>query len=555
MKIEKVKTNGWLFISLWVAAMLIYSPSFYSGYVAEFINYLQSYLHGTFKSFLNREDTYVKSLYQITQLLRYLFFKLFFVNPWFWFLFVTGLHALNTTLIFRFFSNLFQDFELKSASITAFVGAIFFFISPNITEITVWKATDHYLIGVLMQLCIILWVQRLLQTEKIKYAIYASILFAISIFTLEIFYVTPFITLFLIMGYRWRQLISAKQSERIFWMAYIPQLLLFLIHLLLFRIIYGTWIAHYGTTNEFVWLPQEILAGYGKYFMYIGLDAGFLPEKYRVLIFDFLSKPFIAYGIFTIISMVIFFGVIYFKKLSSRSQIFLFLLAILFGSLTLVVTIPFDPTFPLYNSRRSYQTGIFLYMIIALLLFTVKKRQLALVVSLIYITINIFLLEKMIFRWRAAAKIQFGLLRNFHWQQNDPVLLLNVPTYLNGVRIIPASEDNEFIDQQNFFGYPKNKGKVFTISSYNMNTSYDGAHITILDSNTLKVTLNQWGSWWMFNYHGAKSYENNLFRVEIIDVGHEYILHLKKHPKNMVILFQHGDWWSQVNLHKLGEQW
>ncbi|MBS1775602.1 MAG: hypothetical protein JSS64_04900 [Bacteroidetes bacterium] len=88
-----------------------------------------------------------------------------------------------------------------------------------------------------------------------------------------------------------------------------------------------------------------------------------------------------------------------------------------------------------------------------------------------------------------------------------------------------------------------------------MNTPYDGAHVTVLDSNTLKVTLNQWGSWWMYNYHGAKSYENDLFRVEITDVGHEYILHLKAHSKNIAILFQHGDWWSQVNLNRMGEQW
>ncbi|MBS1588071.1 MAG: hypothetical protein JST52_00510 [Bacteroidetes bacterium] len=555
LKIEKGENIGWLFIALWLAAVLVYSPSFHSGYVAEFINYLQSYSNNTFKSFINREDAYVKSLYQLTQLQRYLYFSLFFVNPWFWFLLLTGLHALNTTLIFYFFSTLFQDFELKQASLTAFIGAIFFFLSPNITEITIWKATDHYLTGVLIQILISLWTLRLLQTDKIKYAIYASFLFTLSTFTLEIFYITPFITLFLIIGYRLRNRISNKQFARAIWTAYIPQLILFLLHLLTFKLVYGTWVAHYGTTNEFVWSIQDILSGYGKYLVYIGLDAGFLSEKYRILLFNFLSKPLIAYGIVTFLLLFILFGIVRFKSLSSRAQLFIFLLTILLGSLTLVVTLPFDPNFPLYNSRRCYQTGIFLYMILALLLFSLKKNQVILTISLIYISLNTFLLEKMIFRWRAAAKIQFGLLRNFHWQEYDHILALNIPTYFKDVRIIPASENNEFKDQQIYFGYPINKGKLYTVLSYNMNTPYDGAHVTVLDSNTLKVTLNQWGSWWMYNYHGAKSYENDLFRVEITDVGYEYILHLKTHSKNIAILFQHGDWWSQVNLNRMGEQW
>jgi hypothetical protein len=188
-------------------------------------------------------------------------------------------------------------------------------------------------------------------------------------------------------------------------------------------------------------------------------------------------------------------------------------------------------------------------------MFSFNNKKVSLTLFSIYFLLNFILLEKMIFRWKTASNIQMCLINDFKWNRKNAVLLLNIPTYYNDVRILSANSENEFNTQSQIWTGDSVRGKLYEVSSFNAQTVWDGAHVTVVDSNQIKVTLNQWGSWWMYNYLGQTNYENELYRLEVIDIGHEYLLHLKQLPKETAILFYSHKKWNPVNLNQKGEQW
>lgn len=554
-----VRNKILLFLCFWLMIAAIYLPAWKAGFMGEFINYLQSFDRSSFVGFLNRKDSEMKTLFQVVQLQRYGLISVFGVQPVPWFLLFTALHALNGALIVRFFTRVFDDFRLKQGAAVAVAGAVLFLLNPNITEITVWKACDHYLTGIMMQLLVLIWCRDYITTGNLRYARIAGILFAISTYTLEIFYVTPFLSFFLLLGYRLKTLINPVQFRKGLFYLLLPQLFLFLLHFIVFRITYGSWIPHYGTEEgSFMTTGSVLLRGYGKYLAYMLLMAGHYTWPMRQAVYEFLAHPAVYYLITGGLLLTVTIILLRFSRIGTRMQLFAFMAGGVICSLSLAVTVSFDDLVSLYNSRRCYQPGIFLYMAVSIGIFAIRNKKIALILYGICLAVCLALTVNMVWRWRTAAKLQYGALRTFDQQTSDPVLLLNVPCYFRDVRMIAASDNNEFKDQLRLFGYQPAQGTVYTISSYNMLNIWDGAHVTVLDSLTVKITLNQWGTWWMYNYRGAQSYENSLFRVDMTDPGHEYLLELKQRPESMVLLFHQGEHWRTVDMRpeRYGhEQW
>ena len=59
----------------------------------------------------------------------------------------------------------------------------------------------------------------------------------------------------------------------------------------------------------------------------------------------------------------------------------------------------------------------------------------------------------------------------------------------------------------------------------------------------LKVTFNQWGNWWHRNGIGASGYENEYYKVEILD--YPYLITFKQLPEGSVIIYQDGMVWKE----------
>lgn len=551
-------TGKWrLFVFLWIAVVILYLPSYKAGFIADFFNAVVRFHEGSFSYFINREGAYVRSLYQFTQLQLYALISLFGVHPVPWFLLFTGLHALNGTFLFLLLRRLITSFGIRRSTLIAFSSALLFLFNPNITEVTIWKGGYHYLTGVLMQLFILLCCLRYLSSHQARYAWLAGIVFALSTYTLEIFYATPFLTLFLILGYRWKGLVDSRVTNKAILYCFLPQLMLFLIHLATFRLVYGSWVAHYGSTSDFAIHLHDVLPRFAKYLFYLVFMGGHIREDFRMEVYAALSQPLVYNGVILLALLLASYLLLRFKKLQPSLQVFAFMFAGLLCSLVLATPIWFDDSFSIYNSRRCYHTGLFMYPIIGLFFFSVVKNiRFSVLLFSAYLLVCLSLTIDMVFRWRKAARIQYGVLRTFRWHSADPVLLLNIPTYYKDVRIIPAGEGNEFNKQLKIFGHDTIARKLYSVSSYNMQNYWYGAHVTVLDSLTLKVTLNQPGSWWMYNYRGATNYENDLYKVTFGGSGMDYLLQLKSRPPGMVILFQQGEEWRVVDMNRLNvEQW
>ena len=558
-KLESLKQKPLLLYGLfWILIGFLCLPAYKAGFNGDFEGLLGYARHYNFWEFVNSKDFHVKSLYQITHFQLYVLIHLLGTHPIPWFLLLTGLHSLNAFLLFSFCKKIFADFKLPNASNIALASALLFLLSPNISEVTIWKGGYHYLPGVLFQLCILTWCRNFMMSGQRKYIVAALILFFISSYSLEIFYLTPWFCLILILAYKWKNIIDASVFKRSINWLFLGNILLFIAHLIVFRLRFGSWLAHYGTTGDFIFKGQELFPKLLKYSATLFLMSAHLPEKISQSIYHFCTLPAVYYGSYALVLIICLLIFSRFKKLSSPFQ----LASIFFGMMMLCIIILspifFDDLVQVYNSRRCYELSFPAYILAGLLLFSLFKSA-KLSWSLLIGVLLVFgaLAIRKAFHWRHAAKIQYGILNNYKWQNTDTVIILNMPTYFKDVRVIPVNDRKEFEENLLVFGHDTVKGMVYGVSSYNMNNIWDGAHVVMQDSMTLKVTLNQWGSWWIYNCLGANSYENELYRFELTDPGHEYLLHLKRKPKNLVILFQNGEHWHEVDLYKKApeEQW
>jgi len=551
--LSRITGNNFVLLSLfWVGVLAVNAPAWKAGFVAEFLQMFFDIDRISFSDFIHRRHAAVKSLYQFTQLQLYVWIRLFGTHFLPWYLLLSLFHALNGLLGFLFFQRLFDHLGLKSSHLISLGGILLFLFNPNITEVTIWKGGYHYLTSVMMQLGILLCVQQFLLHGKQKYVWWSIGLFTLSIFSLEIFYLTPALVLALMFAYfragRCTTALFRQSLVKIF----LPLLLLFLFHLVLFRLVYGGWLAHYGVTGEMNLTPSVMFPRMVKYLMSLLLMAAHLPEKTRFLFFDWASLAAVSYGLVFLSAFVLLFIAWRFRNLRPSWKVAGFLIFGLVAGLVLVSPVYFDEVFTLYNSRRSYQVALFLYMLFSLSLFSVFNRGLASILFGLFLFICGALAFRKALHWKTASELQYTLLQKMG-SDNHPVLLLNLPTYYKDVRTFAAGNNNEFNRQMMLFHRDSIK-QVIEVSSYNMVHSGDGAHVTVIDSQHIKVTLNQWGTWWLMNYQGAGSYENEWFKVTMTDPGHEYLLTLKAASDSAELYFQQGFFWRKVNRYQPGEQ-
>ncbi|MFA6150669.1 MAG: hypothetical protein WC716_05060 [Chitinophagaceae bacterium] len=537
-----------LFAALWSLVLLLNLPAYQAGFNGDFEGLLDMFYRYTFSEFINSKGFEVKSLYQVTHFQLYCFISLFGLHPLPWYLLLTGLHALNATLIFRFCKRLFSDFEITNGPVIAFFGALIFTINPIITEITIWKGGYHYLPGLMMQVLLLLWTQTYLKTGNKKLLWFSAILFFISTFTLEIFYLSPWFCLLLMLAYRWKELITKARFGDALKLVFLPQISIFVLNLLIYRMRYGAWVAHYGSNGGFKFSLDSMLDKMLRYLSTILGFTAFGPHENSNAIYAFLNKPAVYYTAFTIViglSILIF---VRFKKFSANAQAAAFLFGMMMFCVAIISPMYFDETMQLYNSRRCYELSFPVMMLMSLGIFSIFKHSIfSKIIFGVYIVLYTSFTVQKAFEWRNADYMQRSMVRNYKWQHAKNVLILNMPCYYHDIRIIPTGRWDEFQENLKLFGYDTSKNKIHYVSAYNMNSLYDGAHVTIVDSTTLKVTLNQWGSWWMYDLNGALDFENELYILEMKDVGHEYILHLKKPMQEFTILFQRENAWKQLN--------
>ncbi|MCW3120822.1 MAG: hypothetical protein JWQ38_314, partial [Flavipsychrobacter sp.] len=240
--------TGLLFGIVWVVLFVLYYPAAKAGFVTDYTGWLDQVKNHAFREYINRTNFHAVSMYQVTQLTTYVFYKLFGINAWLWHLLFITLHTINACLLYIFSRSLLYDAGVANNRTIPLIGVLLFCVSPYLSEVIVWEPAFHFLTGLMFILIILRCVQLYVHSGSGKYIGFALLVYLASLFTLEVFYITPWLVLAVGLFYRF---IGAdkKNTGNIVRYFFAPALILFILRLGAFYLLYGSFVSRIGTST------------------------------------------------------------------------------------------------------------------------------------------------------------------------------------------------------------------------------------------------------------------------------------------------------------------
>ena len=548
----KTLNTATVFASLWLLIFTLYFPAAKAGFVTDFTGWLDQVKNHSFSEFVNRTHFEAHSLYQFTQLSTWVFYHIIGVNPWLWHLLFITLHVVNATLIFHLSTRLLSDTGTKNSKVIAYVGVILFTLSPYLSEVVVWEPSYHFLQGLLFISLILLLAQSFINTGKQKYALYACGIYFISTFTLEAFYLTPWMVLCLALYYHFSNLVKEGALKKVVLQFFLPMMALFVIRLIIFKLAYGGWVSRIGSAPVSE-IKLETFGKPAKYLYHLLLMGRFntFEDRQKAYAFcDSLRGILAFYGVAGSIMAVIVFR---FKQMGAKGKVASLLFTWMMISFLLLIPLWFSDMLLVTFDRYTYFTAPFFYTLLSVLAGYISIDFIRLVILGLYAMVNLRYTILVSRYWWKSEKIIHNLITNIPDPGNKTILLLNLPECMNGVPMIGSQKQSEFKGMHNLLLPEKAiQNLTYDVLSYNMLTPTDGAHVTVLNDSTVRITLNQWGTWWWYEGKGAYTYENSVFKENLVDGGHFYDLILRQPPANYLLLYQVANEWKVVDWNKKG---
>jgi hypothetical protein len=542
-----------VFCLAWAILFALYFPAAQAGFVTDFTGWLDQVAHHGFWEHLNRTNYANKSLYQFTQLLTYLIYKAFGLNRWLWHVLFVTLHALNCALLWKISARLMNDAGVQTAKTIAFIGILFFCVSAYSSEVIVWEPAFHFLLALLCILVILDQVQQFAATGRPRHAWIAAIIFFLSTYSLELFYVTPWLVLGLIIFYKTVSDAGRHNCRKALTWIFIPLAVLFLAHLVEYRLIYGEWVAHIGSNT----VVKAMDGGWGKpakYLFHLLLLGRFLSEDTKRTVYSFLDGGggiTLFYGL--VVSTIVY-VVWQYKHFPGKGKVMTLFSAWLMITLLLLVPIWFTDLLLVLTDRYLYLPGAIFYLLLSLILSCIGHKYLRGAAIAVFLLANLRFAILVIGYWGKSEKVDFSLLQNFPDAPGKTIILLNVPESMHGIPMIGSGSWGEYKLMHNLL-LPSQmlNNTIYDVASYNMLTPADGAHVSVLNDSTVRVTLNQWGTWWWYEGKGGSSYDNRDYKLNMVDVGHMYELTLHCPVADYMLLYEVGPNWKVVDWSKKGQ--
>ncbi len=550
---ERFFNNGRaVYLLFWAITMVLYFPAAKAGWVIDAAGWLYSVQYDDFWSYINRTHSTVESLYQFTQFSTYVLYKIWGANVWAWSVLYISLHAANAYLLFSISRKLFQDSGVQKGLTVALCGALLFCCSPYVSEVLNWKACYHYLQGFLLLLLIFKWVVQFQSATKARYAWLAGVVFFISVFSLEIFYLAPLFVVAVAVYYRYVLNGSAQNFRNTLKWFLLPQLLSLAVYFITFFVLYKSFRPHVHNVYS-----QDLVSYLSKPVKYV----------YHILFLGRFFSPAVKDKVYAICEqkgvLISFYGlfigaaILLVSKLGKRqgwvkpALILLFLVMI---TMALLMPLPFPASSLLvFYDRYCYFTCGFVYLLLALLLISILGKRPAIIVLVLFGGAGLYFTVRLNLYWKQSAYVNNRLLKGLPDPGNKTIILLDLPENMMGAPMIGADPDGEFKALYELFNGKKISNQIYDAMSFNMNSQEEGAHVTVVNDTLVRVTLNQWGTWWWYQGHGGKSYANEAYKLDLVDGGHMYELTLK-HPKEQyMLLYMTAANWKTVDMTRKNE--
>jgi hypothetical protein len=186
---------------------------------------------------------------------------------------------------------------------------------------------------------------------------------------------------------------------------------------------------------------------------------------------------------------------------------------------------------------------IFSSLIIAYLIFFIfKNSKLKLLILGIIIILQAGTLFYYNYLWSKSYSLM-KLIENYKFEENINYYWLNLPESYNGAYMYKGGDgENPFLVRLKLKNKNRNL-KFSTIAGMNMNSIHDKVIVEKLNSDSIKVTLGQWGNWFWVGENGANDYKNEIYSVDFDDINHSYILKLNSDlnlNNNRLIFYDSG---------------
>ncbi len=529
---------------------VLYVPAAKAGFVADFTGWLDQIKNHGFWEYINRNNFRVHSLYQVTQFNTWVFYHLFGIHEWPWHLLFITLHVINATLLFTFCKGILDDVGVENSREISFTGVVLFCVSPYLSEVVVWEPSFHFLQGLLMILLILTWVRKYLQTSKARYAVWAGIVYLLSTHTLEVFYITPWLVLTLAMFYRAAGKANNGVFLKVLLLFFMPELTMFGLRLIEFRVLYGGWVSRIGS-DAAMGAPLTGLGKPAKYLFHLLFMGRFFSNDLKHKVYDLLDGTKCIVAFYGIVVLILGYIVARFRAMGGKGKVASLLFVWVLITFALLLPLWFGDLLLVIYDRYTYFTGAFFYMLLAVLAGFITIQYVRLAVVGVYALVNLRFAIQVSRYWGKSYKVNYGLLHGLPPLDDKIVVLLNLPESMHGIAMIGSEPESEYkLMHDLLLPESKIRNKVYDGLSYNMETPEDGANTKVLNDSMVRVTLNQWGTWWWYEAHGGRSYENEDYKLNMIDGGHFYELTMKHLSSQYLLLYQVGDKWHAVDMSK-----
>jgi hypothetical protein len=549
-KVSRTLSPFVVFICGWLLIFLLYIPAISAGYVGDYYkDWLQVIRNQSFSDFINRPGS--ATLYQFTQLITWIYYQLFRANPVAWHILHVTMHALNCALLFIFISRILIDSGTRNAKAISLIIPLLFAVSPYNSEVVVHEPCLHYTFGLALLLLPLIWLQKFYASGRSVFLFSSATLFIPSIFSLEIFYLTPLFYLIISWYYGYKLNGGKGKFIKTFFLCFLPMIILIGIHLIMVRSIVHDVLPHQVDSSV-----AGLFSGYfikaGKYIFHIVFLGRYLPDHIKEAGYYYVSlvKSFVA--IHLVVFAVIAFCLLRFRSVSTR----LTLIGIfsLFGLLCIALVSPreFPSMWWVTLDRYIYFALPFIYLAIALVLFQLPFQKIFIGLFLVFASINVYILIKLNQVWHRSNEIVTNLINKLPDVDNKTVILLNPPEHYKGVLMIGSYQQSAYKLAYNLNHKTQLTNPVYDATSYNMVSDTTGAKVSVENDSVLHVSINEPGSWWWYHYIGTSSYENDQYRLQMFP-GAWYELVLKKPKENFSVLYCDGWKWKEVNMNQRGQ--
>lgn len=534
------KENLLTLIAFPLVSLIIFYPTRKNGFVTDFLGWAYHYRDEGFVDALKNFG--YPGFHQVLEIFNWSLFQLVEFNPFWWYFFFAILHGFNTYMLFRLVKRLCDKFQINIPE-TAYIASVLFLISPYQLEAVNWRVCFHYL----LVLQFLFWgIKHLLdyfEFNKRASLIYCHLFFVLSLFTLEISYVFPFVYL----AY-W--LLFQNENRQYLINIFLVQIGLLALQFVSLKLFIGQWIGHYGAEthldlNPDLWIANLFL--YPSKYLFL---IHYLKHDAKSEIYSVIGSPQVYWILLVILLLIAGISLLRLNKLSNKFKLILFSVASYFLCLAPVITLFFQKLMPYENDRYGYVASAFLFCFLAFILQYIPRWSRMLLFSILLIA-NLWCLKKSISDAKIAGNLCYDLVENFKWYDAERIVLLNLVDNVNGISVYRdfTLESIGFQEGLEFINKRKYEGEMKHITQFNMLDGLDPFKAEVIDENKLQVAFDGWGRWFWIKSLGGGNYEDDEFKIEFktLSTGLGYDLIRKKKIPGTVFLLQQGNRWEEIN--------